>query len=264
METEIWEKSLAATVREGEDFGGSKSLRRRRSLILGVKSDDHRGGDEKRRRNRTLDLLDSDLGSAKVLDHRTAISAATKEKKNFLRESPVSVQVEKLQENKEESGEHEAIFRRFTASAVPTLERIPALCSGARISERGLGFGKEEDEPEAHGLVWHQIKLVGCLFRLPLVLFPCTSLLASRGWSSAAGWGSAASSCLLFGGPPQVGWAWRALLGWAWFALWNALSCSSMEAFAIVSSCHIHGFKGGGVLLAGGVLFDARLRQVWV
>ncbi|KAL6968319.1 hypothetical protein U1Q18_034123, partial [Sarracenia purpurea var. burkii] len=33
----------AATVREGEDFGGSKSLRRRRSLILGVKSGDYRG-----------------------------------------------------------------------------------------------------------------------------------------------------------------------------------------------------------------------------
>ncbi|KAL7001135.1 hypothetical protein U1Q18_002288 [Sarracenia purpurea var. burkii] len=61
--------------------------------------------------------------------------------------------VEKLPANKEESGEREAIFRRFTASAVPTSERIPALYSGARISERGLGFGKEEDEPEAHGLV---------------------------------------------------------------------------------------------------------------
>ncbi|KAL6978915.1 hypothetical protein U1Q18_020581, partial [Sarracenia purpurea var. burkii] len=41
-------------------------------------------------------------------------------KKSFLRESPVSVQVEKLPVNKEQSDEREAIFRRFTASAVPT------------------------------------------------------------------------------------------------------------------------------------------------
>ncbi|KAL6954189.1 hypothetical protein U1Q18_046754, partial [Sarracenia purpurea var. burkii] len=33
----------AATVREGEDFGGSKSLRRRISLTLGVKSGDYSG-----------------------------------------------------------------------------------------------------------------------------------------------------------------------------------------------------------------------------
>ncbi|KAL6980007.1 hypothetical protein U1Q18_021658 [Sarracenia purpurea var. burkii] len=60
---------------------------------------------------------------------------------------------------REESGERETIFRRFTAFVVPTSERIPALCSGARISERVLGFSKEEGEPEAHGLFWHQIKL---------------------------------------------------------------------------------------------------------
>ncbi|KAL6972985.1 hypothetical protein U1Q18_027159 [Sarracenia purpurea var. burkii] len=46
-----------------------------------------------------------------------------------------------------------------STAVAPTSERIPTLCSGARISERGSGFRKEEDESEAHGLVWHPIKL---------------------------------------------------------------------------------------------------------
>ncbi|KAL6976138.1 hypothetical protein U1Q18_024929 [Sarracenia purpurea var. burkii] len=159
METEIWEKSLATIVREGEDFGGSKSLRRRRSLILGVKSGDHRGGDEKRRRNWTLDLLDC---SEFWRHQRRSRGGAAKDRRRRKTRRRFSVgtkttdfvqSVEKLPANKEESDEREAIFRRFTASAVPTLERISALCSGTRISERGLGFGKAEDEPEAHGLV---------------------------------------------------------------------------------------------------------------
>ncbi|KAL6991918.1 hypothetical protein U1Q18_010029 [Sarracenia purpurea var. burkii] len=64
------------------------------------------------------------------------IPAASKAKKQRGATTVREEEFEKLPANKEESGEREAIFRRFTASAVPTSERILALCSA------------EEEEPK--------------------------------------------------------------------------------------------------------------------
>ncbi|KAL6986042.1 hypothetical protein U1Q18_019409 [Sarracenia purpurea var. burkii] len=62
--------------------------------------------------------------------------ASGKEPATIVREE----EVEKLLTNKKESDEREAIFRRFMASAVPMLQRIPTLCSAQGLASSGLGF----------------------------------------------------------------------------------------------------------------------------